>query len=191
MSSIDLSHSVPQRMPIEAAAISFQICKITILMFCDTIDNMHSLLYPRGEDEQQQKKRQWSMAVCDCESNKVRAFMCSEDCIGHWTHQQQHQSHRECFPSASPVFFVQWYAPHIKRDQTMDQQNIHFCRLHRQCAHSNWKWTAKNERKKNKSTHTHTRAKNARRWNNKMKLTTTRKHDDKRDPTKLFMFYNK
>lgn len=70
MSSIDLSHSVPQRMPIEAAAISFQICKITILMFCDTIDNMHSLLYPRGEDEQQQKKRQWSMAVCDVKATK-------------------------------------------------------------------------------------------------------------------------
>lgn len=61
-------------------------------------------------------------------------------------------------------------------NKTMDQRNHLHSQLHRQRAHSEMK-TNNERRKKSKES---IRRKERWRWNNKMKLTTTRKHDDKR-----------
>lgn len=177
MSSIDLSPSVLERMPIEAAAISFQICKITILMFCDTIDNMHS--------------------PCPCvvcmtktrERKKILVKHCpyvwkqQSPCIYvRWPlgQQLQHQSHRECLPSVSSSSYRDTTLIWAAHEATRQWINHH-------CGCTESKWKTENENNNNNNKNNRERS----RWNSKMKLTTTRKHDDKSNPTKLFMFYNK
>lgn len=106
MPSIDLSPAASERMPIEAAAIIFWLLydKITILMFCDTIDNMHShLLRMRGKYEGSKKKRTWPS------THEVRATKSV-----HWAPSSNNwmfSVHFFCFLRS----VRHWYAPNIKR----------------------------------------------------------------------------
>lgn len=133
------------------------------------------------KSEQKNKKKKNGQA----QSIRVKATKSMHSCalaIGHW--QPQHQSHRECFPFVSSLFFVPAILPVIWAAHEATRQWI----KNHHCGCTEWKRKKKKRKTENEN---NKKGQERSRWNNKMKLTTTRKHDDKSNPTKLFMFYNK
>lgn len=151
-------------MPIEAAAISFQICKITILMFCDTIDNIGIACIPPSSAWQRQKRTK----------NMVKHSP--------YVWKQQSPCIYVCWPLSSShniKVIVNVFRSFLLFSSYLDTTVIwaaheairQWINNHCGCTEWKWKWEKKTENENNSKKKRQERS----RWNNKMKLTTNQK----------------